>query len=87
MSRLDDAIARSETDWQRLLLQEWRRQHPTPSRIKAGHLGLVDVVPTPCTCGRCKSPAMIIPNDEIVPARGFVLCPNCCQSDAGADHG
>lgn len=84
MTRIEEAIGRSESDWQRSVLQEWARRNPKPLQIKAGHLGMVDIVPTLCTCGRCRSPAIIIPDNKIKPARGFVLCPQCSQSTSGA---
>lgn len=77
MTRIEEAIGRAETDWQRSLLQEWARRNPNPPQIKAGRLGAIDIVPTLCTCSICGSPAVIIPAGDIKPARGFVLCPQC----------
>lgn len=82
MSRLDDAIAKAN-DWQRAVLQEWARRNPEPQKIKMGYLGFIDIVPTLCTCSRCQSPALIIPDDQ-PPARGFVLCPQCSAPNMAA---
>jgi hypothetical protein len=86
MSRLQDAIARAETPFQKAVLEEWARRNPQPAQIKAGHLGYIDVVPTLCMCGRCRTPAIIIPDPEIKPARGFVLCPQCSTIDTATEQ-
>lgn len=83
-SRLEEAISRAETEFQRMVLMEWGRRNPTPARIYAGYLGWLDVVPTLCVCSECETPSVIIPDPEIVPARGFVLCPNCSLAAARA---
>lgn len=71
------AIESATSDWQRMVIQEWARRNPAPARIKAGHLGWVELTPMACTCSRCAAPSVIIPDQSILPARGFVLCPNC----------
>lgn len=76
-SRLEETFERAETEWQRQVLREWGRRNAKPAQIMAGCLGAIDVVPTLCICSRCETPAVIIPDQEIVPARGFVLCPQC----------
>jgi hypothetical protein len=44
MTRLEEAIGHAQTDWQRSLLQEWGRRNPKPLQIKAGHLGVIEIM-------------------------------------------
>jgi len=81
-SRLEETIDRAESEFQRMALIEWGKRNPLPARINAGYLGWLDVVPTLCYCTECRSPSLIIPDPAIVPARGFVLCPNCSMAVA-----
>lgn len=71
---IERALERATEDWQRSLILEWSRRNPTPKRI-----GSAEIVPTACTCNKCDGPAMIIPDDTIIPQRGFVLCPQCSE--------
>jgi hypothetical protein len=83
MSRLEDAMDRAETDFQRNALREWARRNPTPNTIGKPP---IDLVPTLCICSKCSAPSLIIPDDE-PPARGFVLCPNMFSSDHSRANG
>lgn len=75
-----EAIARAETDFQRAVLQEWGKRNPEPKQFSGGYLGPIDWIPTLCICSVCKTPSVIIPDEDIKPAKGFVLCPQCSQS-------
>lgn len=78
--RFARALERATTDWQRSLMQEWFKRNPEPlcfGNARAPLDRLNFIVPTACTCLECGSPSVIMPCQEIEPARGFVLCPNC----------
>lgn len=72
---LQEALGRAKSDFQRAVLQEWDRRNPRPLMIKA--TPPMPIVPTLCVCLKCRGDAIIIPDQEIIPARGFVLCPVC----------
>jgi hypothetical protein len=81
--RLPDAMERATTDFQRAVLAEWGRRNPRESRTILGtKQHPIEIVPSPCTCTNCKSVAVIIPDNSIEPARGFVLCPRCSMPSA-----
>lgn len=72
-TRLDVALERCETDWQRVVMREWCRLNPS--------LVAQEIVPTACTCLNCRTPSLIIPDLEIKPQRAYVICPRCSKPE------
>jgi hypothetical protein len=76
---LEEAIQRAETDWQRTVMREWGVRNPKPMQIHAGALGVIELVPTPCHCVKCETPAVIFPGagPKVPESQGYCLCPRC----------
>jgi len=67
------AMVRTTTDWQRRTMLAWLERNPRPATaIETRSMGVIEHVPQPCRCPRCRSAALRMPDPD-----GWVRCPRC----------